>query len=598
MTLEIGIVLFILGAAFILFLSGKVRTDLVGLLILIALPVTGLLTVPETLDGFSNEAVITVIAIFIISEGLQQTGVSDTMGGILWRLGRRDQTKMIIAIMSIVAIISSVMNNVAAASILFPAVISVSAKSKVPVSKYLIPLAYGSILGGMLTQIGTPPNLIVSDLLLQNGIKQFNLLDFFPIGAAVTVIGIIYMAFVGKKLLPERTDKRSLRKFDLLSELNKLYHINEIIYESRISSSCKIAYKTLDESKLGEYYGVNVAGIIRGRNVIVNPPPETTFLPKDRVLLTGSVESLHNADEALTLKLKPSESSSLINLSREDTGLLEAVIPPRSSFEGHSLSEIDFREKYGANVIGIWREGNTISTGVGKVILKIGDMLLIQGKWSHINHLKNDPDLMVTSTTETFSRGIKKPYAFVILLLGIIATVAGILPVSIAMLGSAILMVITKCLSMEQAYRSVEWKMIFLMAGVLPLGLALEKTGAANLVGNSLLSPIADMGTIPLLITIFIVTVLFCSAIPNIATAAIIGSIALKAGLSHDLDPYILMLTVAFGASTGFITPISQQSNMLVMGAGGYTFKDFMRVGFPLTIITGVVVTLLLIIFY
>ncbi|HLT24857.1 MAG TPA: SLC13 family permease, partial [Ignavibacteria bacterium] len=210
MTFEIGIALFILGAAFILFLSGKVRTDLVGILILIALPVSGLLTVTEALDGFSNEAVITVIAIFIISEGLQQTGVSETMGGILWRLGRRDQTKMIIAIMSIVAIISSVMNNVAAASILFPAVLSVSAKSKVPASKYLIPLAYGSILGGMLTQIGTPPNLIVSDLLLQNGIKPFNLFDFFPIGAIVTVIGILYMAFIGKKILPERTDKRNL----------------------------------------------------------------------------------------------------------------------------------------------------------------------------------------------------------------------------------------------------------------------------------------------------------------------------------------------------------------------------------------------------
>lgn len=598
MTFEIGIALFILGAAFTLFLSGKVRTDLVGILILIALPVTGLLTVSETLDGFSNEAVITVIAVFIISEGLQQTGVSDTMGGILWRLGRRDQTKMIIAIMSIVAIISSVMNNVAAASILFPAVLSVSAKSKVPASKYLIPLAYGSILGGMLTQIGTPPNLIVSDLLLQNGVKPFNLFDFFPIGAVVTVIGILYMAFIGKKILPERTDKRTLRKFDLLSELNKLYHINEIIYESRISSNCKIAYKTLDESKLGEYYGVTVAGIVRGRNVIVNPPPETTFLPKDRVLLTGSVESLHNADESLSLGLKPSESNSLINLSREDTGLLEAIIAPRSSFEGHSLSEVNFREKYGANVIGIWREGKTVTTGVGKVILKIGDMLLIQGKWSQINHLKNDPDLIVTSTTETFSRGIKKPYAFVILLLGILAAVTEVLPVSIAMLSAALLMVITKCLSMEQAYRSVEWKMIFLMAGILPLGLALEKSGAAEFIGAGFLSPVADLGIIPLILMIFVVTVLFCSAIPNIASAAIIGSIALKAGLSHGMDPYILMLTVAFGASTGFITPISQQSNMLVMGAGGYTFKDYMRVGLPLTIITGVVVTLLLIIFY
>ena len=598
MTLEIGIVLSILGIAFILFLIGKIRIDLIGMLILLSLSISGILTVDEVLDGFSNEAVITVFAIFIISAGLNKTGVSDNMGIIIRRFGKGDQTRLIIAIMVLVAILSSVMNNVAAASILFPAVISISAKTKIPASKLLIPLAYGSILGGMLTQIGTPPNLIVSDLLIKDGFKGFGLFDFFPIGVTALAIGVIYMAFIGRKILPDRSDKKKLRKFDLLSELNKLYHINEIIYESKISPHCKIAYKTLGDSKLGEYYGVNVAGIVRGRHVIVNPPPDTTFLPKDRVLLTGSVESLHEADESLSLGLKPSESNSLINLSREDTGILEAIIAPRSAFEGHSLSEVNFREKYGANVIGIWREGETISTGVGKVNLKIGDMLLIQGKWSKLNLLKNDPDLIVTSTTETFSHEKKKPHAFVILLLGVAATVLDILPVSIAMLSAAILMVITKILTMEQAYKSVEWKMIFLMAGILPLGTAMEKTGAASLIGSSVMSPIADIGIVPLVIAIFVITVIFCSAIPNIASAAIIGAIAIEAGVSHGFDPHILMLAVAYGASTAFITPVSQQSNMLVMGAGGYTFRDFLKVGMPLTIITGIAVTLLLILFY
>jgi di/tricarboxylate transporter len=235
---------------------------------------------------------------------------------------------------------------------------------------------------------------------------------------------------------------------------------------------------------------------------------------------------------------------------------------------------------------------------VGKVILKIGDMLLIQGKWSKLNLLKNNPDLIVTSTTETFSHEKKKPYAFVILLLGVAATVLDILPVSIAMLSAAILMVLTKILTMEQAYRSVEWRMIFLMAGILPLGTAMEKTGAANLIGSSVLSPIADIGIVPLVIMIFVVTVILCSAIPNIASAAIIGSIALEAGVSHGFDPHILMLAVAYGASTGFITPISQQSNMLVMSAGGYTFRDFLKVGMPLTIIMGITISLLLIFFY
>ena len=598
MTLDIGIVLAILGIAFFLFLSGKVRIDIVGMLILISLAATKILTVDEVLDGFSNQAVITVFAIFIISSALDKTGVSDNMARILWRFGKGDQVRLIIVIMLLVAALSSVMNNVAAASILFPAVITISSKSKVPASKLLIPLAYGSILGGMLTQIGTPPNLVVTDLIVQNGNHGFTLFDFFPVAIIILVVGVMYMAFIGRKLLPDHSDKKNLRKFDLLSELNKLYHINEIIYESRITPECKIAHKTLDESKLGEFFGVNVAGIIRGRNVMVNPPPETEFLPKDRVLLTGSVESLHNADESLSLGLKPSDPDSLINLSRVDTGLLEAIVAPRSTFEGHSLSEINFREKYGANVIGIWREGKTVSTGVGKVILKVGDMLLIQGKWSKLNLLKNDPDLIVTSTTETFTQQRKKPMAFIILILALVVTVLKILPVSIAMLSAAILMVLTKCLTMEQSYRSVEWRMIFLMAGVLPLGTALEKTGAANLIGSTILSPVADIGLVPLVIIIFIITVLFCSAIPNIASAAIIGSIALKTGIAHGFDPYILMLAVAYGASTGFVTPVSQQSNMLVMGAGGYTFKDFFKVGLPLTIIVGITAVVMLIIFY
>ena len=598
MTLEIGIVLSILGIAFVLFISGKVRVDLVGMLILVSLSITGVLPIKDVLNGFSNEAVITVISIFIISAGLNNTGVSDSMGRVLWRFGKGDQVKLIIVIMVLVAMLSSVMNNVAAASILFPAVISISSKSKIPASKLLIPLAYGSILGGAITQIGTPPNLIVSDLLTQNGIKPFTIFDFFPVGAVLLILGIAYMAFVGRKILPDLSEKKNLRKLDLLSELNKLYHINDIIYESRITPSCKIAYKTLGDSKLGEYFGVNVAGIVRGRHVIVNPSPETTFLPKDRVLLTGNVESLSKADEALALGLKPSESSSLINLSREDTGLIEAIVAPRSSFEGRTLKEINFREKYNANVIGLYREGKTISTGVGNIELKIGDMLLIQGKWSHLNILNNNPDIIITSTTETFSKEKKKPYAFLILILGILATIFHTLPVSIAMLSAALLMVITKCLTMEQAYRSIEWRMIFLMAGILPLGVAMEKTGAADFIGTSLLAPIANMGEVPFIITIFLVTVIFCMAIPNIASAAIIGSIVLKTGLSLGFNPYVMMLTVAYGSSTGFITPISQQSNMLVMGAGGYTFRDFYRVGLPLTLIVGVATVLMLLIFY
>ena len=598
MTPEIAFVIGVLIVTIILFITEILRMDVVAILVLVTLTLTGLIDINEALSGFNNPAVITVMAIFMVSASLDRTGVADVISNLFQKAGKGSEVKIIAVIMISVAILSTVMNNVAAASILFPAVISISASTNIPASKLLIPLAFGSTFGGMITQIGTAPNLVVSSQLEQHNIPTFALLDFAPTGCIVLVVGILYMIFIGRKLLPDHSEKKKVRKFNLLAELSKLYKINERLYEAKLTNRCELIDKSLSASKLGEYYNINVAAIIRGRTVITNPEPTEIFHPKDRVLFTGEVESLHHADNNLSLGLKPSDPSSLINLSQEKTGLVEATLAPGSSLLGHTLKDINFREKYGANVIGIWRNGETISSGVGNLKLKMGDALLIQGSWVKLQVLGEDSDLLVINSTEKLPRKKKAPFAFVILILSLIPVIMGIVPVTIAMLAGAILMVLTKCITMDQAYRSVEWKIVFLMAGIIPLGTALVNTGAAEYIATTFLNPVASMGQIPLIIAVFMITSLLCIAIPNVAAAIIMGPIALGTGTALGIAPHILMFAVAYGASNGFVSPISQQSNMLVMGAGGYTFKDYVKVGLPLAILMTITVALALTFLY
>jgi di/tricarboxylate transporter len=598
MTSDILIVLIILGASIVLFITEIIRMDVTALLILISLTLTGIITPEEAFRGFSDPAVIAVIGIFIMSEGLDYSGVADKMGSGFKKLGGTSETRMIIIVMFSVSIFSSVMNNIAATSILLPAVMSLSASSKIPPSKLLIPLAFGSSLGGMLTLIGTPPNLIVSSALSEADLTPFTLFDFTPAAAAIVIAGIAFMALYGRKLLPDIPYQQKLGRRSIAAELANLYKLHENLYETNIPAGNTLDGQRIIDSKLREAHNINVFAIVRGEIVIMQPAPDEKIRSQDRVLFTGKKEKLEEVVKALGLELKETQISSLINLSINETGLLEATLSPRSRLDGCTLKEAKFRDRYGVNVIGVWRKGEAITTGLGDVCLQLGDALLLQGPWRQFKVLKSEPDLIMLGDSGKQYKREKAPLAVIILLLALLPAVLGLLPIALSALAGGVLMILTRCLPVEQAYKNLQWSTIFMMVGILPLGNAINKTGTAAFIAENFLTHISDIGVFPLILVIFILTVLLCISTSNVAAAVIMAPIALVKSTALGIDPHILLLVVAYAASTSFITPIAHQSNILVMGIAGYKFNDYVKVGIPLTILTMLVTAGALLLLY
>ena len=581
----------ILIIAILLFLSDRLRPDLVALLAMLALGLSGVLSAEETFSGFSRSAVIAIIAIFMLADGLRRTGITEKLGEVLIQLGGKREGRLVFTVTLAGAILSLFMNNIAAASVLLPGISAAARKAGVSPSRLLMPLAFGTILGGMATLL-TTTNILVSGILREHNLPGFGLFDFAPVGIPIVIAGILYMSLIGFRLLPAQAHPGPL-SISTENDLQGVYHLNERLIRGRIFSGSPLIGNKVRQSKLREKYKLNIVAIQRGRWVNESFSPEMVLKVGDVLHLIGRLDLIPISELESVLEL-----FKLPDINLPEMGLVEVVLTPRSELLGKTLRDAHFREKYRMNVLAIWRAGRSYRTGHADLPLQFGDALLLQGLPEHISVLQTEPELLVLAGQTISVSKSKALLATLVMLVTLIVTVFTPFSTGEVMLGGALAMVLVGVLDMDQAYRSVEWKSVFLVAGMLPLGTALSKTGAAALLGNALVSALGKDGILVLLVGLLGLTILFTQVMNGAAVAAIMAPVGIQIGQMVGADPRALAMGVALATSLAFITPLGHPVNMLVMGPGGYKFRDYAKVGFLLTVIIFGVILIFLPVFW
>ena len=591
MTTDNLLVLGILSVAILLFVSEKLRVDVVAMIVLAALVVTGLVTVEEAFSGFSSPAVIVVWAVFIVSAGLTRSGVADLIARQVMRLAGRSELRLMVLIMAAVGIMSAFMSNVGAAAILLPAVMSVARKTDIPPSKLLIPLAWASLLGGNVTMIGTPPNILASSILEgYGGIEPFTFFDFVPMGLITLVAGILFLASVGRRLLPERTPGGGLVDS---------YPVQEYLTEARVVSDSPLIGKTVQEADLERRHGLNVIHVhlCCQDGETVPAMTEHRLEPGDELHLEATASAILEASQTLGLTLVPDRPIQPWEPQPERSAfeLVEVVLAPSSSLRCKTLRQIDFRSRFGLAVLAIRHQGETLFERLGDVQLDFGDSLLLQGPVETINLLRQEDDFLLLEMPPLESRRTRKaPVAVAILLGVVIVAAAGWLHVSAAMFIGALLMVLSGTLTMDEAYGSIHWQSVFLIAGMLPLGLAMQSTGTAQLLADQIVALVGDWGPLAVMMGIYLVTGLLTEVISNAAAAVLAVPIAIDAALSLGASPHAFVMATVIAASTSFLMPIGHQVDVLVFGPGGYRFADYAKVGIWLNLLLFILTALVL----
>ncbi len=585
------LVLGLVAVAAILLVNEWLRADLVALLLLIALGATGILTPQETLSGFSRQAVITILAIFILTAGLAKTGATRALGARLLRRTGQSEAGLIVVLMGASAFLSLFMNNIAAASVLLPVAIGAARERQISPSRLMMPLAFGSILGGTAT-LFTTANILVGSALRDAGYPMFGLLEFAPVGIPVTLVGIAYMAVVGRRLLPARAPRDWEQMMAIApGGLANVYNLRDRWFEARVRADSTLMDHTLGESDLGRDLGVNIIAILRDGQPRLAPPPEERLHAGDLLLLQAREEQREQLC-ARGLELHPAAGQPDW-LHSGETSLFEIVLAPRSHAVGKTLRELHLREKFGVNIVAIWREGRSRRVRVGEIPLQFGDGLLALGPRDRARLLQSEGDFIVLADTlEEGLRTNKLLLAVAIMAAAIIVGTIGWLPVAEAMLAGALLMVLVGVLTMDEAYQAVEWKSIFLIAGMLPVGLALTKTGLAATIGTGLVNLLGGLGPLAVIVGLLVITTLLTQIMSGQAAAVIIAPIAIQAAQAIQANPRTFALAVAYGCSLAFLTPLGHPSNVLVMGPGGYKFADYVRVG---ALLTGILIVLIVI---
>ena len=585
MTLEIGLTLGIVAATVVLFATEKLRVDLIALIVLLTVALTGLVDTKQAFAGFSSPAVITVWAVYIVSGGLFATGVADLMGRAILRLAGDSEVRLIVVIMLSCGVMSAFMNNVGATAMLLPAVIGISRRSNVPVSRLLIPLSFSSLMGGNMTLIGTPANILASNILIDRGLPSFGFFDFLPTGLTVFAVGVVYMALLGRKLLPVRETPGGVG--------TSARRLREYLSEVKVQEDSFLAGKTLQEAALGDRYDLTVVSMNRAGHLRTNLYRNSRIQAGDLLFIRGSVDNLLRARQELGIRVEAELEDDLAPMEGKEVAIVEATLAPNTHLVGKSLRQIFFRDRYGFNVLAIWRRGEVITKRLRSVKLQFGDALLLLGPAHRADSLEEGDEFLLLEPRQVKpSRTGKAPFAVATMLLVLgLAMFAG-LSIATAMLTGAVLMVLGGCLSMEEAYQSIEWKTVFLVAGMLPLGTAMEVTGTARFVSDILLGAAGGWGPVAVLAGIYILSALITQPMSNAAAVVLMVPIAIDAAVSlgANIEPFVLATVI--GASTSFLTPVGHKANVLVFGPGGYRFFDYTRVGAPLNLVT-LIVTLI-----
>ncbi len=595
-------------------MSNRLRADLVAILALLAFILTDILTPTEALSGFSNSVVIMIAGLFIVGAGILRTGLAKMAGNLLLRSSGNNEKKLFLLLLLIVALVGAFMSNTGTVALMLPIVVSVAISIDSSPSKFLIPLSYIASLSGLLTLIASPPNLIVSQLLVDHGYKKIGFFEITPIGIVGIITGIIYLVAVRNILLPNEKKRSNSKSGHPLSpkQLAIDYKLGGNLFRVKVLENTEIIGKQLTELKIPHTYQLCVLKIERKSLEGINllpityqemAGPTSVIQANDLLYLQGSQENVKRfvADYQLMLKIERSEAEMLVS---KQLGIAEVLLTPHSSLINETIQSIDFREKYNLNILAINRQGKYVLKEMSNKRLRFGDALLVQGAWEEIELLSRETrDVVVIGQPKEHaglaSANGKAPIAAGIMLLMIFLMVFDLFPTVISVLIGALLMIVTGCLrNMDDAYRQINWESVILIAAMLPMATALEKTGGMVILSEGIIHLLGGFGAIGVLAGIYFLTMVFGQFISNTATAVLFAPIALNAAIQLDANPYTFLIAIASASSMAFSTPVASPTNSLVMTAGNYKFFDFVKIGVPLQFIMFVVMMLVIPLFF
>jgi len=593
MTIEQTILLLVLLAALILFVTERWRYDIVALLALLAATLAGIVPADRAFAGFGHPAVVTVAAVLVLSRGLQGSGVVDVMAKGMLRVGNRP-TIQVLALTGLVAALSGFVNNVGALALLLPVAIWMARKSGNPPSLLLMPLAFGSLLGGMTTLIGTPPNIIISTFRAQTALKPFGMFDFAPVGVGVALAGVLFISLIGWRLVPQRKG---------LASREDLFRIQDYTTELRLPEDSKIIGKPLGELDSASEADVSIVGVVRGESRILAPSPFEILRAGDVLIVEADSEAIKTLVDAAGLELVGSkELEKELDekaLGSNEVDVVEAIVRSDSPLEGNTAWTLNLRWRYGVNLLGVARHGERLKERVKSIQFKAGDVLLLQGATEALQKA-----ISVLGCLPLAERGLRlgQPRRIVlgiaIFAAAVPAVAIGLLPAPIAFVAAAVLMILVGLISPRDAYQAIDWPILVLLGALIPVAQALESTGAAELIALNVLRLSRWMPSEGILVAVLVATMFLSDLVNNAAAAVLMAPIAISvaAGIGASADPFLM--GVAVGASCAFLTPIGHQSNTLVMGPGGYKFSDYWRLGLPLEIIIAGVASPLILYFW
>jgi di/tricarboxylate transporter len=588
MTLDMAMVLTLFAATVTLFVTEKLRVDLVAMLLMSALLLTGLVSPEEGVAGFANPATVTVAAMFVISAGLSRTGAVAVLGRASARVFSWNLWAGLVVMMVSVGLLSAFMNNTPIVAIFMPIMLSVAAAIRVSPSKLLMPLSFASMFGGVCTLIGTSTNLLVSSVAERHGFAPFGMFEFTPLGLVMFLVGTVYMV-LAMRWIPSR---------GRVQELTREYGMSRYMTEIELLEDAVSIGFPLAASPLVKETAVEVLEINRQGQRIFRPQAHTVLQAGDVLRVMCDVDRIKSLAERQGVRLKPSRANGDA-IEGDSTLLVEAVVAPGSELVGETLKTANFRNTYGANVVALRHRGTVLHEKLGGTALLGGDVLLIEVDSDHLDVLRNhEAFVMITEVAQPEFRQGKAVLATIIVAAVVITASTSILPVLVSAVAGAALLVLTGCLHVEEAYHAIEWKVIFLLAGTLGLGVALENSGAARFLSEMLIRTASTLGPTAVISALYLVTTILTAFMSNNATAVLMAPIAIGAGQILGVDPRPLLMAVMFAASASFATPVGYQTNTMIYGVGKYRFKDFVRIGTPLNLLFWLLATWLIPVFW
>ena len=568
-----------------LFISGKLRADLVAICSLTALLVLGLIAPDQALLGFANQATATIAAMFVVSAGLVHTGLVQWVAGGLDRLAGKGEWRLILVLCVVIAALSAFLVNTATVAIFIPVAIALAKNRKIPASHVLIPLSFASQFGGVCTIIGTSTNMLVNGIGISRGIQPFGFFEFAPLGVIMVAAGIVYLVLTSRWLLPKRAGE---------AEHVDKYRLADYLAELQVLGNSSLVGKTWEQSKMTRLTTIQLSNLMREGRAVARPV-RTKIRPGDLLLLYGHMDQIMAMEHEYGLELMKHVRVRDHQLGSHETQLVEVLIPPRSNLIGNTLQTSDFFRRYKATILAIQRRGKILRDRLPDIELNSGDTLLLQGHRDDVSRFMSSANVVVTNElTERYIRKDKAVAALLVMLAIIGLAAFNVFSIMVAAIIGAVGVVLTRCVTLEEAYNAIDWKIIFLLGGIIPLGLAMEQNGAVLWLADRVLQPLLAYGPTALLAATYITAAVLTEAMSNNAAAAILAPIGISLAGLMNVDPRPFLVAITFAASTSFATPVGYQTNTMVYSPGGYHFTDFTRIGVPLNIVFWILATLLI----